>query len=471
MRTFTRRRGEQHLFRTIELKDGFVSLTEGEVGTEGKRKTRAFADLAWAEEEHARLIAQTIAEGYREEAGGPASPSAMQEALEQALVADPDDLVAHMAYADFLGEQPDPASVARSEYIRIQLTLDDRSVPDYAPAKQMALNFRPLEVHLRRWLGELAPFLLDDEQAGPKGQYSFHRGWLDSLKAIDFDCAFAKVLAHAPAARLLRHLSLVSPKHESPPPELVPPIWTPDLSECPAPWWFVQAPSLTNLRGLTLGSESSGALATAGDCAVALVRSLPRLERLSLTVHDVDMNALFGLPLHHLRHLHFACISRWSLQSLIANPTLTRLEGLVIDTRGREDRSAPPAAPPGRIISLDVLRGLARSPQFANLRRLTLQRTHLGDEGVREIIDSGLLGRLQYLSLRNGLVTDAGARALAARPELAHLDHLDLGYNCLTSVGIEALAATGARVSTKHQWEPTGNPYADDDTMHEGDLE
>jgi hypothetical protein len=40
----------------------------------------------------------------------------------------------------------------------------------------------------------------------------------------------------------------------------------------------------------------------------------------------------------------------------------------------------------------------------------------MGDEGVRELLDSGALARLSWLDLRHGCVTDEGARLLAECP-------------------------------------------------------
>ena len=50
------------------------------------------------------------------------SSSPLQQALEAALVENPDDLATHSAYADYLMEQDDP----RGEFIQMQLALEDR---------------------------------------------------------------------------------------------------------------------------------------------------------------------------------------------------------------------------------------------------------------------------------------------------------------------------------------------------------
>src|SRR5829696_347512 len=78
------------------------------------------------------------------------TPGALRELLEAALVADPDDLAAHAAYADLLMEEGDP----RGEFIHVQLALEDES----KKAREREL----LDVHERAWLGELAPYFVEN---------------------------------------------------------------------------------------------------------------------------------------------------------------------------------------------------------------------------------------------------------------------------------------------------------------------
>src|SRR5262245_36493078 len=125
-----------------------------------------------------------------------------RKALEATLAAEPDNLGAHMAYADCLSEQGDP----RGEFIAVQLALED---PARTPAERKKLQQCEkalLKKHEHEWLGELAPLLLGtpaeqhalfvaeladpsvelDEEAYPgRGLHFRHRwarGWLDSLE-------------------------------------------------------------------------------------------------------------------------------------------------------------------------------------------------------------------------------------------------------------------------------------------------
>src|SRR2546421_13075781 len=102
--------------------------------------------------------------------------SPLQRSLEAALVADRDDLGAHSAYADYLNEQGNP----RGEFIQVQLALED---PKRSSAERARLQQREQELlaeHQRQWLGELSPYLLDQQgiptahvPAGP----GFRFGW------------------------------------------------------------------------------------------------------------------------------------------------------------------------------------------------------------------------------------------------------------------------------------------------------
>jgi Ran GTPase-activating protein (RanGAP) involved in mRNA processing and transport len=77
--------------------------------------------------------------------------------------------------------------------------------------------------------------------------------------------------------------------------------------------------------------------------------------------------------------------------------------------------------------------------------------TTFEDEGVRRIIDSGILRRLKTLDLAYGTMTDEGARLLAASPDAKRLEVLDVSRNALTGAGITALRSAGVRVVADDQ--------------------
>src|SRR5438874_4230340 len=96
----------------------------------------------------------------------------LREILEADLVADPDDIATHMAYADLLNEAGDP----RGEFIQLQLTHEQTS----SSVRRQALLRRVrslLNEHGHEWLGGLAPYLLGRPQTRAT-PYLFARGWL-----------------------------------------------------------------------------------------------------------------------------------------------------------------------------------------------------------------------------------------------------------------------------------------------------
>src|SRR5262249_38871718 len=156
----------------------------GRAGTKGQAKTKSFADADAAGRQHDKLVQEKLAKGYKETtpAARPAGGS-LREALEAALVEDPDDLAAHAAYADHLQEEGDP----RGEFIQVQRALEDESKPAAQRKKLAQREAALLKAHASVWLGDLAPYLLSPKDKkrkwdNPEYRYQFRRGWLDTLE-------------------------------------------------------------------------------------------------------------------------------------------------------------------------------------------------------------------------------------------------------------------------------------------------
>src|SRR5436305_1044361 len=125
MRTFTFTDAKSNKFWNIELSGKSFTVTFGRIGTNGQSQTKDFPSAATAKKEHDKLVAEKLKKGYVETtaSAAPAAPavSTEQKALEAALVAHPDEVAAHSAYADYLTEAGDP----RGEFIQVQLALED----------------------------------------------------------------------------------------------------------------------------------------------------------------------------------------------------------------------------------------------------------------------------------------------------------------------------------------------------------
>src|SRR5262249_53865519 len=122
-------------------------------------------------------------------------------------------------------------------------------------------------------------------------------------------------------------------------------------------------------------------------------------------------------------------------------------------------------------IQLPAVRALARSTSLPALTHLRLRLSDSGDAGVRELIDSGLLGRLKSLDLSHGRVTDEGAHELAACPDLKKLESLARASNCLTDDGVRVLRAPGVNLQAGSQWRQTGDEFGDMEYLYHGDIE
>jgi uncharacterized protein (TIGR02996 family) len=343
----------------------------------------------------------------------------LRDALESALLENPDDVATHYAFADYLQEQGDP----RGEFMQIQLASED---PERSEAECRKLQARAEELlreHEREWLGILADT--------PHLEYRFARGWLDTIivreRADDAHRTdLGPLLCLAPEARLLRKLVLE---------------YDDGLIDA-----LLESPCLRNLRVLHLGRPMNGFYDPSQVQVVespflpALVsKQLSRIEELRLFAQRYDAAHLFALAnLSSLRVLQIYYMDElYPLERLAANPALSHLTHLLLH---------PPSYillhPPSFIDSLIDLvgvRAVVQSPHLRSLTHLQLHRSDLGDVGCTEIVTSGILKRLKVLDLRYGEVTDTGAHILADCPDLRRLELLDIERNALTQTGIDAL--------------------------------
>ncbi|HWG45625.1 MAG TPA: TIGR02996 domain-containing protein [Gemmataceae bacterium] len=344
----------------------------------------------------------------------------LRDALEAALVEDPDDLATHRAYADYLQEQGDP----RGEFIQVQLALEDT---ERTPEERQELERRErelLDAHGRKWLGVLADELqlrpVDDpwgvfEVTEPPYEIRFTRGWLNGIvlrnNPFGYGPRLSRLLPQASESRLLRELVLATVE------KLIP------------------SPLLANLRIFQLGETVDDYQDASNNVwcedVPDFVATLPHLEILRLFAHGYDPAKLFALPnLTNLRVLQvYHLLALHPLEVLAENGALGQLTHLLLHPHASLDP----------LIDLASVRALLHSPHLRNLTHLQIRCSDLGDVGCTEIVTSGILKRLNVLDLRHGEITDAGARILADCPDLRRLERLDIARNGLTQTGIDAL--------------------------------
>jgi uncharacterized protein (TIGR02996 family) len=386
------------------------------------------------------------------------SAAQLRAAFEAALVAEPDDLAAHSAYADFLTEQDDP----RGELISVQLARERASGAE------------------RDRLAQREAVLLAQQQAAGEGlvggffrgrndiTYRFRRGWLDDVEVRTMRDDLAAKLAGAPELRLLRRLAVINldgpvldPAAAHRTRALVNNAWfDPDeeaalvpLRNSPETW--------ANLRVFQLG-DAGHERCDVGDGPIAeLIEMMPRLEVLHLFVWRLEEAArIFTIPLPHLRELHVGGVFYCPVSALAENATLGRLEDLMLQ----------PAAP-NRHTNLPIsgCTQLVHSPHLISLRHLRLSFVLAGDHLCDAVVQSGILRRLRTLEIPYSQITDAGAAALAGSPDLARLERLDLVGNQISDEGIARLSATGVALA----WQPQAEeePAVEEDDVMEDEWE
>jgi uncharacterized protein (TIGR02996 family) len=480
MRTFEFRDGNSAKFWNITLQGTRHTVNYGKIGSKGQTTLKDFPTQEQARIAHDKIIAEKLAKGYVETSSGTPAPapgiSPLEGALEAAILADPNDRLAHSAYADYLSEQSDPQLAARGEFISLQLRLDDGSLPAAERKKLQKREKELLAAHGERWVGDWAELAPYDGPEG-RGQLDFReprparfvRGILAEVVVARLTVNCARALARAPQTRLVRNLAVGGYDYEDtfdPGPDV-----PADLGhEEPAAHALRALPQLPNLRSFQLGWTADDKYGDfchlqchlSGPSIHDAIRRMPLLEELYLFAHGVDTHQIFSFPMPHLRVLQVYHTWEYDLPRLAANPSLTRLTHFLCHPHVPEGSLAFPLA---------GLRAVVRSPHLKSLTHLRLRLTAFGDEGVQEIIDSGILKRLKVLDLRHGRVSDAGATALAECPEAKGLELLDLSRNELTRAGIAALTNAGLRVQTQHQHERTAEgPTAEGDYQDFDDL-
>jgi uncharacterized protein (TIGR02996 family) len=492
MRTFVLNDRGRYKFWNVQLQGSNVVLSFGQVGRDGRSETRSFASPEEACQQCDKLIDEQTAKGYVEttvpDQPTPPPPASLRDTLERAILDDPADLASHAAYADWLGEQSAPADLARSELIRIQLKQEDDSI---SSAERLSLHARErslVKKHQREWVGPWVDRVIYE---GPEGRGQLHFAeprpvrYVRGLPAeavigqASLRCAAAFVTC--PESWLVRKLFVGGFPYEEPDPEpgeeLIPTslthLETLEISaavhEALKTW-----PGLANLRAFQLGwtsNEEYGERCNfqcheSGRKVHELVAKMPRLEELYLFLHRVNNGVLFSLPMPHLRVLQIYHSLDYPLEKLAENATLTKLTHLLFHPHAFENEVS---------LTLNGLKAIARSPHLKSLTHLRLRLTTFGDEGIQEIIDSGLIERLKVLDLRHGRVTSEGAWLLAAHPATKKLQLLDLSRNELGTSEIAALQATGVPLNSQHQHESTEDlepdEYGDMEHLFEGDYE
>ena len=477
VRLFEYRDGRSDKFWEIRLEGTSHTVRYGRVGTDGQTVTKEFATDEKALASCEKLIRQKEAKGYKE-VNDPSDARSEQvklaklakqesEPFIETILESPDDFQGYAVYADWLSEQGDP----RGELIQVQWQLGSTELTG-KPRKEAEKRERELiKTNRSEWLNELAPELTDDwlpDQFSwlerPAYDAQFARGFLDALKIQYLFPEFATKLKRSGMSRMLRRLQIVYLARGE---ELADEVesyadrdW--GWEDCPSIEALIAGGTFDNLRHLEISEGDHGCHIVAPNVH-KLVAKAPRLETLIVEAHEVDTEALFQQKMPNLRSLTVNHLTDYPLPALANNRSLQQLESLEIRPHAFEydDDEA--------YIVLEDIRAICRSENLGSLKHLYLQCTDFGDDGIDEIIQSGILQRLETLKLPSGATTDQGAERLAAA-DLGTLKRLDLSGNYLSSSTVAKLRKQKISISCDGQNDPA---TLGSERMHlyDGDME
>jgi uncharacterized protein (TIGR02996 family) len=493
MRTFQFSDAKSHKFWTIDVSGSSFTVTYGKVGTAGQAQTKSFPSAEKAQAEAEKLVREKTGKGYRETT--PTATTSDAEAFENGLVEHRDEVVRWSAYSDYLAEQGD----ARGEFMRVQLALEDENLSAAERKALAAQEKKLLKAHEKEWLGPLAAFTVDAEVAQRRTRmqeakrtpvvHRFERGWLAALNFFNLTVDQARAYAAAPGARLVREVTIEEIEPEAPQgvtQQYIDSYYAPgpdvpadiDPYDRPALHALTRCPHLKAVRVFRLGEaptperngEEYSNCTTSGELAHHFVKQMPFVEEVELYAHHVDANKLFALPMPRLRSLTLYHSDSYPLDKLAANKTLTELTTIRCHPHALDfDKEEP-----GAYIRLRHLKAICRAAHLTKLTHLCLRLTDFGDDGIEEIVASGLLKRLRVLDLRGGCVSDDGAKVLAASPDLKNLQFLNLRSNALTAAGVAAIKATKVNADVTHQHTATSADDEDGEMpeyLFDGDME
>jgi uncharacterized protein (TIGR02996 family) len=375
-----------------------------------------------------------------------------REALEAALIADPDDVVRHAAYADLLLEQGDP----RGEYIRLQLAAEDRNQPPAKLRELEDLAHKLRQQHEREWLGDLWQFTQRPPSAWsvgvpmePNVDVNWRRGWIDGVRIGQLTDELVAAIATNPFTRLLGSFACernTVPDSGEEMPEQI------ELQP------LIDAGRFANLRHFEVGSVEERVAADGWQLDDA-TEVMPKLESVKLCVDSFSESGLFGGDYPRLHTIDITYNNpRARFPILGFNAGLPSLRKLSLDLveimppRGELGSDREP------ITESDLL-CFFQSKYLNALEYLTFRLGEFGDAGMEELLRSGFITRLKGLDLCRCNITDAGAELLAAHPHTPRLEYLHLDNNLLSPIGIDALAAAGHQISTNQMFGPPPRDY------------
>jgi uncharacterized protein (TIGR02996 family) len=297
----------------------------------------------------------------------------------QAVIANPDDDLTRLVYADWLDETCQPGAAELAEFIRVQCELERLPAGDDRRAILQKRERLLLRKHAEGWLGELraAQVLAERDPDEDRPVWEFRRGFLHAatMVAQHFPARAEPLFRLAPTVRAVRL------RHGSGSVD-----------------GLLRTPQLARVDDLDLSRMCS-----CGRCPIlAELRNLfasplvDRLSRLTLAGDRIDVE---------------------TSAALVSSPHLRQLTA--IDLSQNE-------------LGLAGVRVLVAARGLTRLRELNLTQNGITASGGQVIARAGWLKGLRVLNLSWNRLTDTSGRALLAAEFGDDLERLDLQKNDLS---------------------------------------
>ena len=302
------------------------------------------------------------------------------DALLSAIVANPDDDLPRLVFADWLEENGEPE---RAEFIRVEClhARTDRESPDYLPL--LRRSSRLLTAHSDRWFGEI-----QNEQLAQV--VITERGFVDRIVIVAdrFAAHGDFIRGQAPLLKEL-HIRAAGDWRE-----------------------FFHSANLAGLRAL---SFEDGVFTSEAAAALASSRHVWSLVELDLNRQPLGLYGAVEIASARLPQLEKLSVGECGLghdgvQALLEGP-YQNLRELDLSENGLTDSACE---------------SITAAGQFSRIERLALCENHITGAGISALASSPHLDQLQSLNLYLNPIGPAGGRAIAASRYWGKLKELNV---------------------------------------------
>lgn len=356
-----------------------------------------------------------------EEPPVPPSPLAAnsdEAALLAGVCATPNDDTPRLVYADWLDERGGDADAARAAFIRAQIELARPAAAGDA-ARRRALRAEVRRLHKQfaaEWIASVHAVAPPPRGWESPGLECWTRGFLSHLtvqSVADWRAAAPVLLGFCPVESL----------------------YVQRFTEADVVT-LAGVPENTRLRELHLSAGIDEAFQFGDDGATALAASphFSGLEHLDVIQNRVTTRGVEWIA-------NSPSLARLTKLELYGNPvddeTYRVLAGTRLATRMTEwwvDGSGEVTSAAARV--------LAESPHLGHVTGISFSNTNVGDDGIAALAAAEHFAGLRYLNLRNLLgtgFTRNGVRAIARSPVFANLREIDLQKTWIDGIGAKYL--------------------------------